>query len=75
VTPETRGLPAFNHPDEPQTCDVVFTALTPRALVDVPYENLPWAEDPDRMYRQPGHQAERGKMLELAFRARDAASE
>ena len=56
-----------------RTCDVFFTALTPYTLVDVPYENLPWAEGDDRMYRQPGHQAERSKMLELAFRARDAS--
>ena len=61
--------------DFQRTCDVVFTALTPYTLVDVPYENLPWAEGPDRMYRQPGHLAERSKMLELAFRAKDAANE
>ena len=55
-------------------CDVAFTALTPRVLVDIPKRNLPWAEDESRMYRQPGHQAERGKMLELAFQAKDAIS-
>lgn len=54
-----------------RTCDVVFTALTPRILIDVPKTNLPWAEDDSRMYRQPEHQVQRGKMLELAFRAKD----
>jgi hypothetical protein len=49
-----------------RTCDVVFTALTPRVLVDVPYRNLPWAEAADRMYRQEGHVGERQRMLELA---------
>lgn len=50
----------FNH-----TCDIVFTALTPRVLVDVPKENLPYASDDYRMWRQPTHQGERAAMLEL----------
>lgn len=53
-------------------CDVVFTALTPRVLVDVPKTNLPYAEGPDRMYRQPEHVAERARMLKLALQVRDA---
>jgi hypothetical protein len=48
-----------------RTCDIVFTALTPRVLVDVPKENLPYAYHYDRMWRQPEHQAERARMLEL----------
>jgi hypothetical protein len=55
-----------------RTCDVVFTALTPRVLVDVPYENLPWADGPDRLYRQREHVAERTRMLELVRKVRDA---
>lgn len=55
-----------------RTCDVVFTTLTPRVLVDVPKTNLPWAEDYSRMYRQPNHTTERMQMLELARRVRDA---
>ena len=55
-----------------RTCDVLFTALTPKVLVDVPYENLPWATDESRMYRQNGHTAERKRMLELALKVRDA---
>lgn len=53
-------------------CDVAFTALTPRVLVDVPYGNLPHATGPGRMYRQPGHVEERTRMLTLALEARDA---
>lgn len=48
-----------------RTCDVVFTALTPRFLVDVPKTNLPWAEAENRMYKQQRHQGERSTMLEL----------
>jgi hypothetical protein len=48
-----------------RTCDIVFTALTPRVLVDVPVENLPHATGPDRMYRQPEHLQERQWMLEI----------
>ena len=55
-----------------RTADVVFTALTPRVLVDVPKTNLPWAEAPDRMYRQPGHLEERTRVLEMARKVRDA---
>jgi hypothetical protein len=47
------------------TCDIVFTALTPRVLVNVPVENMTWAYHYDRMYRQPEHQAERVRMLDL----------
>lgn len=53
-----------------RTCDIVFTALTPRVLVDVPKENLPWATDEARMYRQPEHVAERSRMLELVRKVR-----
>jgi hypothetical protein len=53
-------------------CDVVFTTLTPRVLVDVPKENREFAEGPDRMYRQPDHVGERARMLELARKVRDA---
>lgn len=56
-----------------RTCDVIFTALTPRVLVDVPYENLPWATDDDRMYRQHEHVEERTRMLELVRTVRDAS--
>ena len=53
-----------------RTCDIVFTALTPRVLVDVPKTNLWWAEDESRMYRQPQHVEERQRMLELVRQVR-----
>lgn len=56
------GLPVSFH----RTCDVAFTALTPHSFIDVPYRNLPHAYDPERMYRQPGHLAERWRMLKIA---------
>jgi hypothetical protein len=57
------------HTDEQffrRTCDVVFTALTPRSLVDLPFTYLPhtWADN--RMYRAKNHSLERRQMLELA---------
>jgi hypothetical protein len=54
-----------------QTCDVAFTCLTPRVLVDVPYGNLPHATAPDRMWRQPHHEENRRLMLNLARKVRD----
>lgn len=54
-----------------RTCDVVFTALTPRVLVDVPIRHLPWYDAPTRMHKQPDHVGERARMLELALRVRD----
>src|SRR5687767_9179705 len=53
-------------------CDIVFTALTPRILVDVPVRNLSWATGPDRLYRQEGHVAKRAEILRLALAVRDA---
>ena len=50
-----------------RTCDIVFTGLTPRVLVDVAYTNREFASDPDRMWRQPTHQAERQRMLDLVL--------
>jgi hypothetical protein len=57
-----------------RTCDIVFTALTPRALVDVPVTNLDHAYSENRMYRQPDHVDERRRMLELALKVRDEPS-
>ena len=54
-------------------CDTVFTGLTPRVLVDVPKQNLPYATDPDRLYRQSGHLAARRRMLDLVRQVRDNA--
>lgn len=54
-----------------RTCDVVFTTLTPFKLVDVPFEDLPWAFAPNRMWKQPQHVGERMAALERARRVRD----
>lgn len=55
-----------------RTCDVVFTTLTPRILVDLPYTDREFASAPNRMWRQPAHVGERTRMLELARKVRDA---
>jgi len=48
-------------------CDVYFTALVGyQTWLDLPYEDLPWAYGPDRLYRQPEHVAIRAKALEHA---------
>ena len=49
-----------------RTCDVVFTTLTPRLLVDLPFEYLPWTRAENRMYRNQEFLKERQLMLELA---------
>jgi hypothetical protein len=46
-------------------CDIMFTGLTPRVLVDVPKTDLEYASDPNRMWKQPEHQGERQRMLDL----------
>ncbi len=46
-----------------RTCDIVFTYLTQRVLVDVPHENLPYAYGDDRLYRT--HVGERERMLDM----------
>lgn len=48
-----------------RTCDIVFTGLTPRVLVDVPVRLLDYASDPNRMWKQPTHQSERSKVLDI----------
>jgi hypothetical protein len=55
-----------------RTCDVVFTTLTPRVLVDVPKQDMAYATNSTRMYRQPGHLDERTRMLHLARKVRDS---
>ena len=59
--------PSFN-----RTCDIVFTALTPRVLVDVAYQDMPWASAENRMWKQGDHREERGRMLDLVLEVRDA---
>lgn len=49
-----------------------FAVLTPLKLVDLPKKDLPWASDPDRLWRQPEHVVMRDRMLDLARQVRDA---
>lgn len=46
-----------------RTCDVIFSALTPRTVIDVGFAHLVWAETPDRMHKQSGHKQERDEIL------------
>jgi hypothetical protein len=69
--PETSPLVPEAEDHFQRTCDVVFTGLTPYTMVDVPYEDLPWATAPNRMWQQPQHQDERHRMLELVRKVRD----
>lgn len=50
--------------------DVVFTALNERRLLDLPYDDLPWAHADNRMWKQPGHGPQRETMLGLALAAK-----
>ncbi len=53
-------------------CDRVFTCLTPRVLVDVPKQDLPYFDDPDRLWKQAEHNGSTKRMLDLARQVRDA---
>jgi hypothetical protein len=48
-----------------RACDIVFSAFTPRKLLDLPYKDRDFASAPNRMWRQPNHVGERTRMLEL----------
>jgi len=50
----------------------IFTVLTPQYLVDVGKVDMPYASDPDRLWRQPDHLQSREKALRLARQVRDA---
>lgn len=53
-----------------RTCDIIFTGLTQRILVDITKTNLPYAEDDNRMWKQPEHQGERAAMRELMLQVK-----
>lgn len=57
-----------------RSCDIYFTALTPRILVDVPHTDLPYASGPGRMWTTPGHVEERSRALAHALQVRDAVA-
>ena len=50
----------------------VFTVLTPRVLVDIDKQDLPYASDGTRLWRQPGHLNFRDRALRMAREVRDA---
>jgi len=50
----------------------IFAVLTPWCLVDVPKEDMPYASDPNRLWKQPGHIQSRERALKLAREVRDA---
>ena len=70
ATPGTEGW-TWVSDEFMRTCDIVFTGLTPRVLVDVPKTNLPYAEADNRMWKQPQHQGERARMRELMLAVRE----
>lgn len=51
----------------------LFTALTPRILVDIPKTDREMASDPSRLWKQPDHLEMRESALRLARAVRDAA--
>ena len=53
-----------------RTCDIIVTGLSPLVFVDIPYIDRPYASDPDRMWKQPTHQAERKRMLDTVLKIR-----
>lgn len=46
-------------------CDVIVSALSPRTVIDIGFSHLPFAHDPDRMHKQPGHKRERDDTLNV----------
>jgi hypothetical protein len=52
--------------------DRALTVLSQPVLVDVKRLDRPFADAPNRLYRQPGHLAKRDQMLRLARKVRDA---
>jgi hypothetical protein len=50
----------------------IFTVLTPRVLVDIDKQDLSYASDGTRLWRQPGHLNFRERALRMAREVRDA---
>jgi hypothetical protein len=75
LMPSDAMLRAITNQPEPflRECDTIFTGLTPRVLVDLPYSDREFASAPNRLWKQPGHAAEREGMRQLVRQVRDAA--
>lgn len=69
----TGGWLARYDPSFARTCDVVFSTLTPRELVDVPHEDREFASDASRMWKQASHYGDREAMLLRARAVRDGS--
>jgi len=54
-------------------CDIVFTMLTPIVMLDLPYVDREFANDEDRLWRQPGHFEGRDSMRVFCRQIRDRA--
>lgn len=54
-----------------ETCDVIFTALTPFIRVEGHHDNFEFAYDDNRMYNQSDHNIIREKILNQARMVRD----
>ena len=50
----------------------VFTTLTTRAIISVPKTDMPYASNPNRLWKQPEHIKWREEALNLAREVRDA---
>lgn len=48
-----------------RTCDIVVTMLNDIDMLDLPYEELPYAHDDSRMWKQKGHFEERESMRQF----------
>ena len=66
-TDMTRADPLFLR----ESCRI-FTVLTPQYLVDCPKVDMPYASDPDRLWKQQDHLQSREKALALARQVRDS---
>ncbi len=58
--------------EELERPDVIFSALTPRTIIEAPFEHLPWATNGDRAFRQDGHTDARNRVLGMCRGIRDA---
>jgi glycosyltransferase involved in cell wall biosynthesis len=51
--------------------DFIFGVLAPSKVIDIGYETLPYTDDPDRLYTQPGQTERKWRMIERCRELRD----
>jgi hypothetical protein len=44
--------------------DFIFGVLAPFKIIDVGYDTMPYTDDPDRLYTQPGQTERKWRMIE-----------